>query len=153
MLANCSQSGHLPTWLAIDSTVVVKNSPSFSGSFLFQNSSLWPPGHELQSCGSHLGSCQRANPTVYSLFFSEYPVACYVGSELYEKSVPIGAKFRNPPSACGGDRNFEDFSNLFESVNPHIVVLALIYSCSCKWVLPCQRQLEREMVSIRNAHD
>jgi hypothetical protein len=28
------------------------------------------------------------------------------------KSVPEGAKFRNTPSACGGDRNFEDFVNL-----------------------------------------
>ncbi|MGD8404991.1 MAG: AAA family ATPase [Anaerolineales bacterium] len=28
------------------------------------------------------------------------------------KSVPEGAKFRNTPSACGGDRNFEDFASL-----------------------------------------
>lgn len=30
------------------------------------------------------------------------------------KSVSEGAKFRNTPSACGGDRNFEDFACLFE---------------------------------------
>ena len=27
------------------------------------------------------------------------------------ESVPVGA-FRNTPSACGGDRNFEDFASL-----------------------------------------
>ena len=32
------------------------------------------------------------------------------GSALVAKSVPEGAKFRNTPSACGGDRNFEDFA-------------------------------------------
>ena len=29
------------------------------------------------------------------------------------KTRPEGAKFCNTPSACGGDRNFEGFANLF----------------------------------------
>ncbi|MCJ7700490.1 MAG: hypothetical protein MUO62_02810, partial [Anaerolineales bacterium] len=35
------------------------------------------------------------------------------GFHALAKSVPAGAKFRNTPSACGGDRNFEDFATLF----------------------------------------
>jgi hypothetical protein len=35
------------------------------------------------------------------------------GFHVLAKSVPEGAKFRNTPSACGGDRNFEDFASLF----------------------------------------
>ena len=35
------------------------------------------------------------------------------GFRALAKSVPEGAKFRNTPSACGGDRNFEDFASLF----------------------------------------
>ena len=46
-------------------------------------------------------------------FQLEYPVACYVGSKFKLKSVPEGTKFRNTLSACGGDRNFEDFASLF----------------------------------------
>jgi hypothetical protein len=34
------------------------------------------------------------------------------GFQAFAKSVPEGAKFRNTPSACGGDRNFEDFASL-----------------------------------------
>ena len=34
------------------------------------------------------------------------------GFQVFPKSVPEGAKFRNTPSACGGDRNFEDFASL-----------------------------------------
>jgi hypothetical protein len=34
------------------------------------------------------------------------------GFHVLAKSVPEGAKFRNTPSACGGDRNFEDFASL-----------------------------------------
>jgi len=33
------------------------------------------------------------------------------------KSVPAGAKFGNTPAACGGDRNFEDFTSLFLIIN------------------------------------
>ena len=36
------------------------------------------------------------------------------GFQVLAKSVPGGAKFRNTPSACGGDRNFEDFSSLLD---------------------------------------
>ncbi|MGB7096658.1 MAG: hypothetical protein WBD62_18570, partial [Anaerolineales bacterium] len=35
------------------------------------------------------------------------------GFRALTKSVPVGAKFRNTPSACSGDRNFEDFDSLF----------------------------------------
>jgi hypothetical protein len=35
------------------------------------------------------------------------------GFQVLAKSVLEGAKFRNTPSACGGDRNFEDFASLF----------------------------------------
>jgi len=35
------------------------------------------------------------------------------GFQVLAKSVPEGAKFRNTPSACDGDRNFEDFAGLF----------------------------------------
>ena len=36
------------------------------------------------------------------------------GFQVLAKSVPEGAKFRNTPSACGGDRDFEDFASLFK---------------------------------------
>ena len=32
--------------------------------------------------------------------------------QVLAKSVPKGTKFRNTLSACGGDRNFEDFASL-----------------------------------------
>jgi hypothetical protein len=35
------------------------------------------------------------------------------GFHAFAKPVPEGAKFRNTPSACGGDRNFEGFASLF----------------------------------------
>jgi hypothetical protein len=34
------------------------------------------------------------------------------GFHAFAKPVPEGAKFRNTPSACGGDRNFEGFASL-----------------------------------------
>jgi hypothetical protein len=34
------------------------------------------------------------------------------GFEVSAKAVPEGTKFRNTPSACGGDRNFEGFASL-----------------------------------------
>jgi hypothetical protein len=34
------------------------------------------------------------------------------GFQVLAKSVPEATKFRNTPSACGGDRNFEDFASL-----------------------------------------
>jgi len=37
------------------------------------------------------------------------------GFQVIAKSVPEWAKFRNTPSACGGDRNFEDFASLLGS--------------------------------------
>jgi len=37
------------------------------------------------------------------------------GFQVYAKSVPEGAKFRNTQSACGENRNFEDFASLFLS--------------------------------------
>jgi hypothetical protein len=43
----------------------------------------------------------------------EYPVASYGSSNVLAKSVPEGAKFRNTLSACGGERNFEDFASLY----------------------------------------
>ena len=44
---------------------------------------------------------------------AEYPVAC-CGVPRLSKTRPEGAKFRNTPSACSGDRNFEGFANLFK---------------------------------------
>jgi hypothetical protein len=35
--------------------------------------------------------------------------------QVFTKSAPEGAKFRHTPSACGGDRNFEDFASLLHS--------------------------------------
>jgi len=46
------------------------------------------------------------------LFWLEYPVASYGVFQVLAKSVPEGAKFRKMPSACGGDRNLEDFASL-----------------------------------------
>jgi hypothetical protein len=34
------------------------------------------------------------------------------GFQVLAKSVTEGAKFRNTPSAYGGDKNFEDFASL-----------------------------------------
>jgi len=36
------------------------------------------------------------------------------GFQVLAKSVPAGEKFRNTPSACGGDRHFEDFASLLK---------------------------------------
>jgi len=41
------------------------------------------------------------------------PRSLLSGFQVLAKSVPEGAKFRNTSSACGGDRNFEDFASLF----------------------------------------
>ncbi len=35
-------------------------------------------------------------------------------SQVFAKSVPERAKYRNTSSACVGDRNFEDFASLFD---------------------------------------
>jgi phosphatidylserine/phosphatidylglycerophosphate/cardiolipin synthase-like enzyme len=39
------------------------------------------------------------------------------GFHAFAKPVPEGAKFRNTPSACGGDRNFEGFASLLELIH------------------------------------
>jgi hypothetical protein len=48
--------------------------------------------------------------------FVGIPRSLLRGFQVIAKSVPEGAKFRNTPSACGGDRNFEDFASLY-SIN------------------------------------
>jgi hypothetical protein len=50
------------------------------------------------------------------------------GFRALAKSVPEGAKFRNTPSACGGDRNFEDFASLFRLVGGCFALLATLPS-------------------------
>ena len=45
------------------------------------------------------------------------------GFQVLAKSIPEGVKFRNTPSACGEDRNFEEFASLFVSVIHHVRVL------------------------------
>jgi hypothetical protein len=47
-----------------------------------------------------------------SVILSRIPRGLLRGFCALAKSVPVGAKFRNTPSACGGDRNFEDFASL-----------------------------------------
>jgi hypothetical protein len=42
------------------------------------------------------------------------PCGLLRGFCVLAKSVPEGAKFRNTPSACDGDRNFEDFASLLQ---------------------------------------
>jgi len=44
------------------------------------------------------------------------------------KSVLVGAKFRNTLSACGGDRNFEDFASLLPRKYAHIFCSAGVCS-------------------------
>ena len=47
------------------------------------------------------------------IYSCRIPRSLLRGFQAFAKSVPEGAKFRNTPSACGGDRNFEDFASLF----------------------------------------
>ncbi|MCJ7536416.1 MAG: transposase [Anaerolineales bacterium] len=47
------------------------------------------------------------------IYFYRIPRSLLRGFRALTKSVPVGAKFRNTPSACSGDRNFEDFDSLF----------------------------------------
>ena len=44
---------------------------------------------------------------------AEYPVACYVGSKMLPNLAQRG-KFRNAPSACSEDRNFQGFASLLK---------------------------------------
>jgi hypothetical protein len=60
-------------------------------------------------------------------FQLEYPVACYGGSNVLAKSVPEGAKFHNTPSACGGDRNSEDFASLFWVLGELVVTSQILH--------------------------
>jgi len=48
----------------------------------------------------------------YPIYFYRIPRGLPRGFRAITKSVPVWAKFRNTPSACGGDRNFEDFDSL-----------------------------------------
>ena len=48
------------------------------------------------------------------VYLNGIPRSLLRGFQVLAKSVPEGAKFRNTPSACGGDRNFEDFASLFD---------------------------------------
>lgn len=57
----------------------------------------------------HLGYNFSHAATLYSC---RIPRSLLRGFQALAKSVPVGAKFRNTPSACGGDRNFEDFASL-----------------------------------------
>ena len=46
------------------------------------------------------------------LYLNGIPRSLLRGFQVLAKSVPEGAKFRNTPSACGGDRNYEDSASL-----------------------------------------
>jgi hypothetical protein len=49
------------------------------------------------------------------------------GFQVLAKSVPEGTKFRNTPSACGGDRNFEDFASLFWVLDELVVTSQILH--------------------------
>jgi len=57
------------------------------------------------------------------------------GFHVLAKSVPEGAKFRNTPSACSGDRNFEDFASL--------LIIAANQEMFTSYWQQCQRKTRR----------
>jgi hypothetical protein len=55
---------------------------------------------------------QQLTIRCFQFILHRIPRGLLRGFRALAKSVPEGAKFRNTPSACGGDRNFEDFASL-----------------------------------------
>jgi two-component system NarL family sensor kinase len=58
------------------------------------------------------GTLTISTMAIYIFILHRIPRGLLRGFCALAKSAPVGAKFRNTPSACGGDRNFEDFASL-----------------------------------------
>ena len=68
-------------------------------------------------------------------------ILCPFGTAPFQvlaKSVPEGAKFCNTPSACGGDRNFEDFASLLKDF--------MIIPLNLDWLILILTSLENSTV-------